>query len=250
MTSFNDPYADAFDAAGGSFSYAYRRGPIDQPDNRALRAAFELQTPVVYFRALAPGQYWVVAPAFVTADDPAARMVALDAGLPVQDMQPGGLVSPPDLRAYATREARYRLHQQRFKLDVMRAYGHRCAICTLRERELVQAAHVVPDTETEGVAALSTASRCARSTTSRSTATCSASTPQASCTSPAGCCARSTARCCAPACRGSTAVRSRCRGGRRTDPIRTGLSCASSVSSGRRPDVPCEGKRASGLSNR
>ena len=42
-------------------------------DPSALRAAFELQTPVVYFRALAPGQYWVVAPAFVTADDPAAR---------------------------------------------------------------------------------------------------------------------------------------------------------------------------------
>jgi putative restriction endonuclease len=151
-TSFKDPYADAF--AGGSFSYAYRAGSIDQADNRALRAAYELQTPLVYFRALAPGQYWVVAPAFVTADDPAARMVALDAGLPVQDMQPGGLVSSPDVRAYATGEARYRLHQQRFKLDVMRAYRHRCAICTLRERELVQAAHIVPDSEQEGVAAV------------------------------------------------------------------------------------------------
>ena len=49
-------------------------------------------------------------------------MVALDAGLPMQDMKPGGLVSPLDMRSYATREARYRLHQQRFKLDVMRAY--------------------------------------------------------------------------------------------------------------------------------
>ena len=34
-------------------------------------------------------------------------MIALDAGLPVQHMQPGGLVSPPDLRAYA-RVRRYR----------------------------------------------------------------------------------------------------------------------------------------------
>ena len=49
-------------------------------------------------------------------------MVVLEPGLPVQDMQPGGLVSGPDMRAYATREARVRLHQQRFKLDVMRAY--------------------------------------------------------------------------------------------------------------------------------
>lgn len=153
-TSFKDPYADAFDQGGVLFTYAYRVGSVDQHDNRALRAAFELQTPLVYFRALAPAQYLVVAPMFVTADDPAARLVVLEPGLPVQDMQPGGLVSGPDVRAYATREARYRLHQQRFKLDVMRAYRHRCAICTLRERELIQAAHIVPDVEADGIAAV------------------------------------------------------------------------------------------------
>src|SRR3954469_12170661 len=154
MTSFKDPYADAFDHAGALFTYAYREGPIDQPDNRALRAAYELRTPLVYFRALAPGQYLVVAPMFVTADDSAARAVVLEPGLPIQDMQPGGLVSGPEMRAYATREARIRLHQQRFKLDVMRAYRHRCAICALRERSLVQAAHIVPDVDPQGIAAV------------------------------------------------------------------------------------------------
>jgi putative restriction endonuclease len=154
VTSSKDPYADTFDEAGARFAYAYRAGAIDQPDNRALRAAFTLQTPLVYFRALAPGQYLVVAPMFVTADDPAVRAVVLEPGLPIQDMQPGGLVSGPDVRAYATREARVRLHQQRFKLDVMRAYRHRCAICALRERTLVQAAHIVPDVEAEGIAAV------------------------------------------------------------------------------------------------
>jgi putative restriction endonuclease len=134
--------------------YAYRAGAIDQADNRALRSAFEMQTPVVYFRGIGPGQYLVVAPMFVTADDPVTRTVILEQGLPVQDMQPGGLVSGPDVRAYATREARYRLHQQRFKVNVMRAYRHRCAICMLRERELVQAAHIVPDIEPEGIAAV------------------------------------------------------------------------------------------------
>ncbi len=154
MTSFKDPYADAFDEGGALFTYAYREGAIDQPDNRALRAAYELRTPLVYFRALAPGQYLVVAPMFVTADDPGARAVILEPGLPVQDMQPGGLVSGPDMREYATREARVRLHQQRFKLDVMRAYRHRCAICALRERSLVQAAHIVPDIDPQGIAAV------------------------------------------------------------------------------------------------
>ena len=37
-TSFKDPYADTFDEAGALFTYAYRAGSIDQPDNRALRA--------------------------------------------------------------------------------------------------------------------------------------------------------------------------------------------------------------------
>lgn len=119
-----------------------------------MRAAFALQTPVIYFRALAPSQYLVIAPMFVTADDPGARMVVLEPGLPVQDMQPIGLVSGPDVRAYATIEARHRLHQQRFELDVMRAYRGRCAICSLRERALVQAAHIVPDVEPAGIAAV------------------------------------------------------------------------------------------------
>lgn len=154
VTSFNDPYADTFDELDAAFGYAYREGPIDQADNRALRAAFELQTPLIYFRALGPGKYLVVAPMFVTADDPNTRMVTLEQGVPVQDMKPGGLVSGADMRAYGNREARYRLHQGRFKLDVMRAYRGQCAICRLRERDLVQAAHIVPDREPEGVAAV------------------------------------------------------------------------------------------------
>jgi putative restriction endonuclease len=36
----------------------------------------------------------------------------------------------------------------------MRAYRGRCAICALRERALVQAAHIVPDADPEGIAAV------------------------------------------------------------------------------------------------
>jgi predicted transcriptional regulator len=98
VTSSQDPYADTFDEAGARFAYAYRAGATNQPDNRALRAAFALQT----------------------------------------------------------------LHQQRFKLDVMRAYRHRCAICALREQTLVQAARIVPDVEPEGSRPWSTGSRAVR----------------------------------------------------------------------------------------
>jgi putative restriction endonuclease len=154
MTSFKDPYADAFDHAGALFTYRIARArSTNLTTVRSAPRTSCAPRSSTSARSL-PGQHLVVAPMFVTADDSGARAVVLEPGLPIQDMQPRGLISGPDMRAYAMREARIRLHQQRFELDVMRAYRHRCAICALRERSLVQAAHIVPDIEPEGIAAV------------------------------------------------------------------------------------------------
>jgi putative restriction endonuclease len=148
------PYEDELDVDNTAIVYHYRSGSIDQPDNRALRAAHLEQVPLVYFHGIAPGQYMVVQPVFVTADSPADGVVLLEVGLPVADVQGQGIVSAPDVRAYALREVRQRLHQQTFRRDVMRAYRHSCAICSLRERQLVQAAHIVEDTDAQGISAV------------------------------------------------------------------------------------------------
>jgi putative restriction endonuclease len=148
------PYDDQMDTDAGVIVYHYRSGSIDQPDNRALQAASDLQSPLIYFHGMAPGQYVVVAPVFIRENDPSERVVVLEVGVPVADTQPGGPVSPPDARRYALREVRARMHQQRFRLDVLRAYRHRCAICSLREHQLVQAAHIVSDRSPEGIAAV------------------------------------------------------------------------------------------------
>jgi putative restriction endonuclease len=148
------PYEDELDIEGRAIVYHYRAGAIDQADNRALRAAYNEQVPLVYFLGIAPGQYMVVQPVFVTRDEPSNRVVLLEVGLPVADVQGQGIVSSPDVRAYALREVRYRLHQQSFRRNVLRAYKHRCAICALREPQLVQAAHIVEDTEARGIAAV------------------------------------------------------------------------------------------------
>jgi putative restriction endonuclease len=147
-------YEDELDTENRSIVYHYRAGPIDQPDNRALRAAYETQVPLIYFHGVTPGQYMVVQPVFATADDPVARVVLLEVGLPYEDMQGQGMVSTPDLREYALREVRLRLHQQRFRHDVLRAYRQRCTICALREPALVQAAHIVEDPDPAGIAAV------------------------------------------------------------------------------------------------
>ena len=151
------PYEDGFDEAAGTFTYRYRDAgkpsraaeQAAEADNRALVGAFETTAPVIYFRGIAAGQYAAIAPMFVTRNDPAARMVHLEAALPLADLTDRGLVSTPDIRRYATQEVRVRLHQQRFRLDVLRAYRQRCGVCSLRELALVQAAHIIED-RTEG----------------------------------------------------------------------------------------------------
>ena len=148
------PYADEVDEESGLIIYHYRAGSIDQPDNRALRAAHELRAPLIYFKGVAPSRYFPIAPVFVAENDPAERAVLLEVGVPLVDVQPGGPVSPVDARSYALRMVKARLHQQRFRHDVLRAYRHRCTICALRERELVQAAHIVADPSPEGIAAV------------------------------------------------------------------------------------------------
>ena len=47
-----------------------------------------------------------------------------------------------------------RLDQVRFRRDVLRAYRNRCAICSLKERDLVEAAHIIGWREPDGIAAV------------------------------------------------------------------------------------------------
>lgn len=131
------PYPDEIDPAGGVIHYHYRAGSIDQPDNRALRAAFELQAPMIYFLGLSPGQYQLLAPVFITADDPASRSVIIEVGLPYQDTQGEGIVSSEGARRERFSTVVRRLDQERFRRNVLRAYRERCAVCSLRESQHV-----------------------------------------------------------------------------------------------------------------
>lgn len=150
QTSVNSPYDDAPSPHG--LRYAYRSGPVDQADNRALRAAHALRAPIVYFIATRPGWYDAVFPSFVTEDDPHGREVLISVGEmtgPLDEPEPV-LVEDPVGRRYTLREVRVRVHQARFRARVIPAYRERCAICRLKEISLLEAAHIVGDAESEG----------------------------------------------------------------------------------------------------
>jgi putative restriction endonuclease len=150
QTSSKSPYDDEIVEDG--FIYAYRAGKIDQPDNRALRAAHDLQVPLVYFIGTRPGWYKPIFPAYVSSDDPVGRFVVVTPGTfvgPVDDLAPTPLEATPE-RRYAVRQTRIRLHQARFRGRVVPAYNSQCAICTLKEVRLLDAAHIVGDVELGG----------------------------------------------------------------------------------------------------
>ncbi|HEX5467914.1 MAG TPA: HNH endonuclease [Gaiellaceae bacterium] len=149
-TSAASPYGDEETSDG--VLYAYRAGDVDQPDNRALRAVFVLQVPLVYFVGTRPGWYKPFYPCYVAADDPAARRVLVTKGEmtgPFDEREPV-LSEDPLERRYAVREMRVRVHQARFRGKVLPAYTSQCAICRLKEVRLLDAAHIVSDADLLG----------------------------------------------------------------------------------------------------
>jgi putative restriction endonuclease len=149
-TSSKSPYGDA--ELDDGYLYAYRAGSVDQPDNRALRQAFVLQVPLVYFVATRPGWYRPLYPSYITADDPSAQRVLVSPGRmigPLDEPEPVPLENDVE-RRYAVRETRVRLHQAVFRGRVLRAYASMCTICRLKEGRLLDAAHIAGDLEVHG----------------------------------------------------------------------------------------------------
>jgi putative restriction endonuclease len=152
------PYEDRFDDESGRFTYRFRDAASTTPtalaaaerDNATILAAHRLAVPLIYFVGIGPGQYSAIAPVFVTAVDVGRRLIECQAALPAMDVTDAGVVSSEDARRYATHEALYRLHQHRFRGAVLRAYRTRCAVCSLREAALLQAAHIIDDRDPAG----------------------------------------------------------------------------------------------------
>lgn len=58
------------------------------------------------------------------------------------------------LRRYVVTQTCRRLHQPVFRATVVRAYGTRCAVCSLACAGLLDAAHIVADADPLGIASV------------------------------------------------------------------------------------------------
>lgn len=149
-------YGDTFDDGSGTLRYAYRGIDPDHRDNIGLRRARREHVPLVYFHSVAPGWYVAAYPVFVVGDSPAELTFTMqvdDLSASMAAAASGHRVGEDEAdarRAYVTRSVRQRVHQEAFRQRVIRAYQERCALCNLRHLELLDAAHIIPDSDPEG----------------------------------------------------------------------------------------------------
>jgi putative restriction endonuclease len=142
------PYEDDL-GADGRVRYKYRGTDPNHSDNRALREALTEQVPLIYFVGIARGVYSAHYPVWIVGEDRARSEFTVA----VDEMQ--RVIGDVDLawpdRAYAVRLTQQRLHQPVFRTRVLHAYADTCAICRLRHAELLDAAHILPDTHARGL---------------------------------------------------------------------------------------------------
>lgn len=154
-TSAAPHYDDTF-GPDGLLRYRYRGTDPHHPDNRRLREVYRRRAPLAYFHGLAKGRYLAVWPVYVVGDDLDGLTFTVavdDASVALREWrldERAGLVADDDAtsrREYVTALVRRRLHQRSFREKVLRAYREQCALCRLRHEELLDAAHIVADTE-------------------------------------------------------------------------------------------------------
>lgn len=154
-TALNGPYRLDDIGEDGLLTYAYRGQDPQHRDNQGLREASRTRTPLIYFREVHDAHYQAIWPVMILEDHPEGLFVtaAMDpayANLRA-DADPLAVnLSPLDLRRYAWAQTRQRLHQGAFREVVISAYGHRCTICRLAHPELLDAAHIIPDSDDRG----------------------------------------------------------------------------------------------------
>lgn len=146
------PYEDEM-GEDGLLRYKWRGVDEQHAENRALRAALDQQLPLVWFFGVGVATYQPVFPVYLVAEESEFHQFVIAPGELRQFVRPDSPIEE-HLRRYIMAESKRRLHQPVFRATVMRAYGTRCSVCSLAHGQLLDAAHIVPDSESAGIASV------------------------------------------------------------------------------------------------
>lgn len=156
MTSVNSHYDDT-EGPEGLLRYAIRDGELGHGDNRKLRAAYELQLPLIWFHGVRHGVFVPVMPVYLVEELFESKQYVVALGQDQRLMAPQLLAGATSAleddvaqKAYVLRMTKQRLHQPAFRAKVMHAYQTRCAVCSLAHGDLLDAAHIIEDGQPQG----------------------------------------------------------------------------------------------------
>lgn len=146
------PYDDRT-GADGLLRYKWRGDDGEHWENRALRTAMTTEVPLTWFFGVGEALWVPVFPVYVLDEERGDQQFVVDPDVGRGLVAPGSPVEE-HLRRYVLTQTRQRLHQPVFRATVLRAYNTRCAVCALTHRELVDAAHIAPDSSPTGIASV------------------------------------------------------------------------------------------------
>lgn len=137
----------------GDIHYAYEDTNPLGGANAKLRLAMQNGTPLIYFEGLEPGKYTAHIEVFVTDDNFDNRyfVVNLNGAKSLKESQ---LPLDENQKRYVERKILQRVHQPKFRAQVIMAYRVQCAVCRLQHIDLLDAAHIIPDSDDAGIASV------------------------------------------------------------------------------------------------
>ena len=150
-TAPSNPYGDLVE--DDHLIYRYFKTDPRHRDNAGLRAVMEARLPLLYFHGIVKGIYALFSPVYIIEELPsqlAFRIAVADTAADGLDDLDDRVAEEPT-RGYRARVVLQRLHQASFSQRVLRAYRNSCTACHLKHRELLDAAHIVPDKDPLGV---------------------------------------------------------------------------------------------------
>jgi len=144
------PYDDSF-SDDSTLHYKYRGTDPNHRDNVGLKLAMQDQVPLIFLHRVIKGRYLVHWPVYIVGanDNTLTFTVEADRSELIYFESSKQVLEESDeaRRKYVTYSMKRRLHQQSFREKVLHAYHEHCALCRLRHRGLLDAAHIIPDSE-------------------------------------------------------------------------------------------------------
>mgnify|MGYP000751097885 CR=1 FL=1 len=145
---------DDLERDDGTLLYRFMNNPGAKLNayNRSLLTTMEQGLPLILLESVGPRRFEALYPVWIHAYDPSEMGVVISYATPDTEFGEIADLAAEDIRKYTVVNQRRRVHQDVFRTRVLSAYQDRCAICNLGRRKLLDAAHIIDDSDPKGFA--------------------------------------------------------------------------------------------------